>query len=175
MAIPLLPIVLGLAQYAPQVMRFFGAGQTSEKVAEQVAGIAMQVSGATTPADALIAVKANAELQAKFQERALELDHQMELAYLNDVQDARKRDTLLAQLGRRNWRPDIMFFLAVATILALVIMIWSAKELDEYVKGIFTLVLGRFLGYLDNIYNFEFGTTRSSKTKDLSIEQLSRK
>jgi hypothetical protein len=45
---------------------------------------------------------------------------------------------------------------------------------NEYLKGIVTLVLGRFLGYLDNIYNFEFGSTRSSKAKDLTIEQLSR-
>ena len=44
--------------------------------------------------------------------------------------------------------------------------------INEYVKGIFTLVLGRFLGYLDNIYSFEFGTTRGSKEKDETIKQL---
>ena len=67
-----------------------------------------------------------------------------------------------------------MFLLAVAMICALVWIVWQDTEVNEYLKGIVTLVLGRFLGYLDNIYNFEFGTTRSSRAKDATIEQLSR-
>lgn len=34
--------------------------------------------------------------------------------------------------------------------------------------------LGRFLGYLDNIFNFEFGTTRSSQKKDDTILNLTK-
>jgi len=40
MAVPILPIVLALAQFAPSVMRYFGAGSTSESVAERVAEMA---------------------------------------------------------------------------------------------------------------------------------------
>lgn len=76
--------------------------------------------------------------------------------------------------GRRNYRSDIMFLLAVVVILLLVFIIWRDPAINEYVKGIFTLVLGRFLGYLDNIYSFEYGTNRSSKTKDATIENLSK-
>jgi hypothetical protein len=50
--------------------------------------------------------------------------------------------------------------------------VWKDPNINEYVKGIFTLVLGRFLGYLDNIYSFEFGTTRGSKEKDETIKNL---
>ena len=57
--------------------------------------------------------------------------------------------------------------------LGLVYLVWKDDTLTEYVKGIVTLVLGRFLGYLDNIYSFEFGTTRGSKDKDDTIKQLS--
>ena len=84
--------------------------------------------------------------------------------------DARKRDMTL---GVRNHRADSMYVLAVALIAALVYVVLNSG-LDEYAKGIVTLVLGRFLGYLDNIYNFEFGSTRSNKTKDATIENLSK-
>lgn len=175
MVAPLIPIALALAQFAPQLMRFMGAGETSTNVAEKIADVAMTVSGAKSPADALIAIRASAELQAQFAQRTLELDHAMEQAYLADVQDARKRDTAIRVAGGKNYRPDVMFVLAVIVTTGLVFLIWRSADLNEYVKGIFTLVLGRFLGYLDNIYNFEFGSTRSNKSKDVAIEQLTRK
>jgi hypothetical protein len=84
--------------------------------------------------------------------------------------DARKRDMTL---GVHNYRADSMYILAVILIAGMVYVVLKSG-LDEYAKGIITLVLGRFLGYLDNIYNFEFGTTRSSKTKDSTIENLTK-
>ena len=66
-----------------------------------------------------------------------------------------------------------MVALAALAVAGMVYLVWSSPDLNEYVKGIVTLVLGRFLGYLDNIYSFEFGTTRGSKDKDETIKQLS--
>lgn len=93
---------------------------------------------------------------------------------VEDRGSARARDAEFVKAGTRNYRADLMFTLAVVVICGLVYIVWKDQSVNEYVKGIFTLVLGRFLGYLDNIYNFEFGTTRSSKTKDSTIEHLSR-
>ena len=69
----------------------------------------------------------------------------------------------------------VAIILAVVVIVGIAAAIWNSPGLDEYTKGIATLILGRFLGYLDNIYNFEFGSTRSSKQKDASIENLTAK
>jgi hypothetical protein len=91
---------------------------------------------------------------------------------VKDKDSARLRDAQFLKAGTRNYRADTMYLLAVVVIGLLVWAVLSS-ELDEYAKGIITLVLGRFLGYLDNIYNFEFGSTRSSKQKDFTIEQLS--
>ena len=93
---------------------------------------------------------------------------------VKDKGSARDRDSLFIRMGRHNYRGDIMFILAVLMIAGLVWLVWKDPSINEYMKGIFTLVLGRFLGYLDNIYNFEFGTTRNNRTKDATIEQLSR-
>ena len=57
----------------------------------------------------------------------------------------------------------------------LVYLIWKDPNINEYMKGVVTLVLGRFLGYLDNIYSFEFGTTRGSQNKDSTINALASK
>ncbi len=93
---------------------------------------------------------------------------------VGDRTSARDRDTKLLSLGQHNYRADVMFILAVLVIVALVWMIWRDPAINEFMKGIVTLVLGRFLGYLDSIYNFEFGTTRGSRSKDATIETLTK-
>ncbi len=92
-----------------------------------------------------------------------------------DRDSARERDTELNKSGQHNYRADAMFMLAVAVIVGLVYSIWTEPSINEFMKGVVTLVLGRFLGYLDNIYSFEFGTTRGSQTKDATINKLSDK
>ena len=92
-----------------------------------------------------------------------------------DRDSARGRDTELNKSGQYNYRADVMFVLAVAVIVGLVYSIWTEPGINEFMKGIVTLVLGRFLGYLDNIYSFEFGTTRGSQNKDATINKLSDK
>ncbi len=110
----------------------------------------------------------------QFRQAVIAVEADLDKAYLADRADARKRDTKFIEVGKRNVRADLMFILAVVVTCALVWVVWKDPGINEYVKGIFTLVLGRFLGYLDNIYNFEFGSTRSSKTKDTTIENLTR-
>ena len=89
-----------------------------------------------------------------------------------DRDSARVRDAEFIKRGVQNNRANLMFFLAVVMVGTMVWIVWKDQSINEYVKGIFTLVLGRFLGYLDNIYSFEFGTTRGSKDKDETIKQL---
>ena len=120
--------------------------------------------------------------------RQYEMDHEEELlrlriednkidleSFKEEVKDrgsARERDIEFIKRGMVNNRANFMFFLAVVMVGILVWIVWKDRNINEYVKGIFTLVLGRFLGYLDNIYSFEFGTTRGSKEKDETIKQL---
>ena len=103
-------------------------------------------------------------------------DNKLDLeTFREEVKDrgsARERDVEFIKRGMTNNRANFMFFLAVVMVGILVWIVWKDQSINEYVKGIFTLVLGRFLGYLDNIYSFEFGTTRGSKEKDETIKQL---
>jgi hypothetical protein len=171
-----LSIALGLMQFAPSLMRYFGAGEGSVAVAEKVVDVAKAVTGQPTGPEALAALQQDRELAHQFNLAMLKMDGEIEQAYLADRKDARSRDTEFIKSGKRNYRADVMFVLAVAVICGLVWIVWKDPGINEYVKGIFTLVLGRFLGYLDNIYNFEFGTTRGSqRTRDLLAQVQSSK
>lgn len=169
---PLIPIALGLAQYAPSLLRFFGAGEQSTAVADKVAGLAQAVTGAPTPADALIAIKASAELQARFAEQALAMDGTLEQAYLADRQDARRRDVALVQAGRHNVRADVMvLFDALGLIACLVVLTFWRKEIPGEVVGLLSTIAGIFGLCLRDAHQFEFGSSRGSREKDTLLAQ----
>lgn len=60
----------------------------------------------------------------------------------------------------------------VTVILCLIVTVWFVGDSNQYAQGIVTLVLGRFLGYTDQVYAFEFGTTRNDKVKDETISSM---
>jgi hypothetical protein len=72
----------------------------------------------------------------------------------------------------RNTRLNVLAAMALAVVLVCAAVAVLVSDLNEYAKGIITLLLGRFSGYVDSVYNFEFGTTRSSKQKDDVIAGL---
>lgn len=165
-------IALALAQFAPSLLRYFGVGEKSTGVVEKAISIATAVTGASTPEEALEVIKQNAAAQEAYNMAVLKAEVDIESAYVSDLASARTRDVELTKAGSHNYRADSMYIVAALTTAFLV---WAVlrSELDEYAKGIITLVLGRLLGYLDGIYNFEFGSTRTSRTKDKTIASLS--
>lgn len=157
----LIPIAIQLAQYAPAIMRYFGA-DASAAVADKVVDVAQVVTGCKTPEEALEAIKANQALQIAFQEKVMDIEADLTKAYLGDIQDARKRDTAMQTSGHRNFRADLMTVGAFAVVLVIAYKVWTSPDINDYAKGIITLVLGRFLGYTDQIFQFEFGAVRNT-------------
>ncbi len=68
------------------------------------------------------------------------LDFQYFQAEVDDKGSARLRDEKFLVAGTRNYRADFMFVLAVGMITMLVWIVWKDQGINEYVKGIFTLV-----------------------------------
>lgn len=167
-------IAMGLAQFAPGIIKWITGSDKAAEAAGKVVDIAKVVTGKPDGDAALVALKADPALVIQFRQSVMANEADLDKAYLADVQNARDRDAKITSAGQHNYRADAMFVLAVVLIGLLVWLVWHDQSVNEYVKGIITLVLGRFLGYLDNIYNFEFGSTRSSRTKDATIENLSR-
>jgi hypothetical protein len=69
-------------------------------------------------------------------------------------------------------RVNVLIGTAITVVIVCLFAVVHYTISNEFAKGVVTLVLGRFLGYVDNIYSFEFGTTRSSARKDATINSL---
>src|SRR5262245_50595 len=174
MALPLIPLLVQLAGAVPTLMKYAGAGEASTKVAEEVVGVAQAVTGVVGPTEAVKAVLGDPEKMNAFRLAVMEREASLDKMFLEDMQSPRERDTKLHQAGYTNKRAHALAVLAVVVVATLFVAVWSDSNINEFVKGVVTLILGRFLGYLDSIYWFEFGTTRQSRAKDATIEALSK-
>lgn len=168
--------LIGLAiQALPSIIDLFDAPESVKRIGKDAANIAQVITGAKTSEEAAKVLGQDPQKYAEFKLAVEDKKREWEEMYLKDVQSARDRDAKLAQAGYRNWRAHGLVVLAIAIIGWIIYIIWTTPDINEYVKGVMTFLLGRFCGYLDNIYNFEFGTTRSSKQKDETITSLSSK
>ena len=167
-------IALALAQFAPSIMRFLGAGNSSVDTAQKVVDMAQGLTGAKTPEAALQAIRANAELAQAFNLAVLGADKELELAFLADRQSARQRDIAYVNAGRTNKRADLMvLFDVIGLIACLAVLTFFRKEIPGEVVGLLSTIAGIFGLCLRDAHQFEFGSARSSRDKDSVINQLS--
>lgn len=173
MPAPIIPVALALAQFAPSIMRFFGAGETSVAVAQNVVGIAQKVTGQPTPEDALEAMRANAQLAQAFNLAVLAADTELEKLALADRQDARTRDIKVRELNAgKNRRADIMIVCDWAGLIAcLAVLTFFRKDIPGEVVGLLSTVASIFGLCLRDAHQFEFGSSRGSKEKDELLGQ----
>lgn len=81
-------------------------------------------------------------------------------------------ETKLTQEEYKNRRVNTLAVAAfLIVLLCLGIAVWYS-DINEYAKGIVTFLLGRFSGYVDSVYSFEFNTSRTNKEKDATIKAL---
>lgn len=172
----MLPVAAALSlasQFAPSIVKYFTNSDTAGAVAEHVIGIANAVTGTQTPEDAVDALKLDPALALQFKTAVMASAADLEKAYLGDTQNARSRDVELAKVGIINYRANALAAVAVLLVLAcLTIVVWRS-DASEFAKATITLILGRSLGWVEQMFSFEYGTTRSNKIKDDTINKLS--
>lgn len=167
-------IAMGLAQFAPGIIKLLTGSDKAGEVADKVVGIAQAVTGTSSGPAALAAVQADPQKVLEFQLAMGAQQLELERVYLADVQDARRRDTDLVKAGQVNYRANALAGGAVLLVLfCLLVVVWKA-DVNEFAKGGITLILGRALGWVEQIFSFEFGTTRANKVKDDTIKNLSK-
>lgn len=127
---------------------------------------AEQVNAALTTADPTTMV------------RLREIDAEMEVAHINaglehrridtsDIQSARARDIQIKQAGYHNFRADVMLLAAFASLVTVICLINANEEIKPEVLAIFNMSVGALLKMLSDGFQFEFGSSRGSKEKDL--------
>lgn len=165
---------MGLAQFAPGIIKLITGSDKAAAVADHVVGIARSVTGAETGEAALEIVKADPAKVMEFQLAMSAQQQDLEQMYLADTQDARARDIKLIEAGHVNYRANMLAGGAVVLVVGcLLITVW-ASAMDDFAKATITLICGRALGWVEQVFSFEFGTTRANKTKDDTINKLSK-
>ena len=151
-------IALGLAQVAPSLMKYFGAGEKPVAIAEQVVALAQTVTGKGDGQEALAALQGDPTLAHEFRMAVLKADAEIEAAYLNDRADARKRDVALAQAGYKNKRADLMVAIdAIGLVSCLIVLALFREQIPGEVVGLLSSIAGIFGVCLRDAHQFEFG------------------
>lgn len=167
-------IAMSLAQFAPQVVKWLSGSDKAAEAAASVVQIAQSVTGMDTPNGALNAIAGDPQKALDFRLAVMANAKDLDAMYLADTKDARDRDVKLAQAGLKNYRATALVVMAVfLVLLCLTITVWVTGA-NDFIKATVTLVMGRALGWVDQVFSFEFGTTRSSATKDNTINQLTK-
>lgn len=167
-------IAMGLGQFVPGIIKLLTGSDKAADVAQHVVGVAQAITGTATPGEALATLQADPGKVLEFQQAMAAQQIDLEKSYLADTQSARARDTELAKAGVFNYRANSMAAGAgVLVVFCLVLVVWRS-DMDDNAKAVITLILGRALGWIEQIFSFEFGTTRANKTKDDTINNLTR-
>lgn len=167
-------IALSLAQFAPAVLRFFGAGDKPAAVAEKVIEVAKKVTGYSTPEEARAAMVQDAELAQKFNLAILAANTELEQAYLVDRQNARARDVEFLKAGRKNERGDNLAYLAVLSLVGCLICLFAVDNLPPANEKLLYLVVGALIVIVKDVYGFEFGSSKDSQRNAQAVADMAK-
>lgn len=166
-------IAMGLAQFAPGIIKWITGSDKAEAAAGKVVEIAQAVTGKVGP-DALDALKADPALVLQFRQAVMANEADLDKAFLVDRQDARARDVAYVQSGRYNWRGDVLAVLAVGGLVTCVYFVARDAGLPERAVNAIMFVAGVLASAVRDVYGFEFGSSRSSQAKDATINNLTK-
>lgn len=155
-------------EFLPGMVKHLTDSDDAEEVARTVIDTAQNVTGTNTPQDALEAMRADPEQVIAFKKNMAEISAELDKAYLIDRQNARQRDVELKKLGYRNARADAMLFMAFVSFIVIVYFAWDGRlDMPDQVFALLNMAAGMILGMIKDAFQFEFGSSRGSKEKDL--------
>lgn len=156
-------LAMGLAQFAPGIVRLLSGSSKAGEVAQKVVDVAEAVTGHTGPA-AIEALKADPALVIQFRQAMAEIDADLEKAYLADRQQARVAH-------RDHWMPWVLT-LTLAIMVGLMVgglfMLPTPPENREVVY----LIAGQLIGSFATAVAYWLGSSRGSAMKQDDINTM---
>ena len=173
---PFLPLVSAVA---PALLSRL-VGDPSGRVGAAVTSAVKEIVGADPETEAgrdaaLAAIEADPSLAAELKARLAELSLAETEAYLADRADARARDVALVKAtGESFRRADVMLIAAFAAVVAIAAVMFllslnattENSALVNTLVGFLTGIGGMFARNIGTAFDFEFGSSRSSREKD---------
>jgi hypothetical protein len=113
------------------------------------------------------------EIESAERVRLQELALEQSKAELADIASARTRDVALVQAGHTNTRANWMVAMdAIGLIACLVVLAVFNTTLPEGVATLISTIASIFGLCLRDAHQFEFGSSRGSASKDVTIQRL---
>lgn len=171
--LPLIPLALGLAQLAPEILPLFTDDTTAQKAAEVTAAAASTITGkpvtnAAEVAEAATALQSDPALLAQFRSEVMTHYVSVVNAQKDEMANARQRqiemgDATPAKLAYIN---TVGFYVTAIATLCLLIF---ARDLSEAAIAL----LGVFLNQVGNMAQspngYYFGSSLGSKVKEQTM------
>ncbi len=87
-----------------------------------------------------------------------------------DVRDARDRDKVILAAGKTNHRANAMLAVAYIGLFACIgLMLHFSVDANTAIGGVLMMASGKFLGMVGTGFDFEFGSSSSSRAKDETL------
>ncbi|MBR1944226.1 MAG: hypothetical protein IJ848_01995 [Alphaproteobacteria bacterium] len=175
MIVDVIKTALSIVSIIPGISNIFDKWTKSysiESVSKAIVSLAKSITGASTANGSFNKLSNNTELQIKLQELILKNESEIELSIINDKQNARLRDMEYVKNNRRNVRADVMVLSAALCMIFCLLIIVYCKNMPGEVLGIISTMAGIFGSCLKDAYSFEFGSSRGSKEKDITVASM---
>lgn len=161
--LPAVTLLSGIIQLAPSLVSLFKGSEKQAEVAELAAHVARTVTGTNTNEDALAALKANPDFLIEYKRSIREHEKDLEALYIQDKASARERDAEFIRRGTSNYRANSLVAISFVIVLIILYVVVTSQDINEFAKGVLTTILGMCINQLNNVFNFEFGSTRKSE------------
>lgn len=170
-------IVSVLAQFAPQLIRWATGSEKAEKVAEVAVDVAKKVTGVDTAEGAIAAMKADPNLVFQYQQALLQADADLQKAYLADLNSARQMQIAALQQDDVFSKRFIYYFAIGWSVFAgTYFFAVTFGTVPEHGIRAADTILGVIIGtVITGFFNFFYGSSVRSRTKDETINNLLKK
>lgn len=171
MALPLIPIISGLASLAPTIGKWLG-GSDGENAAQSVADMARSVTGINDAQGAVNEILSDPIAQLEFMKLVEKNRTRLDELYLADRQDARamyvEQNEQADKIADRITRFNVLYImLLVAVNCLLVYFLEGNGAVLAAASNIIGLVIRDLLAQIQAVTGFYFGSSMGSKSKDV--------
>lgn len=156
-------LAMGLAQFAPQIIKMVSGSDKAEAVAQQVVGVAEVLTG-KHGAEATAALQADPDLVMQFQQAMAAISADLDRAYLADVQQART-------VHRGHWMPWVLTLVLASMVATLVIGLFLLPTPPENAEVVY-LIAGQLIGAFATAVAYWLGSSRGSAEKQAQMDRL---
>lgn len=172
--IPLIPIAMQLAQFAPGIIKLLSGSDKAEEVASKVVDVAKAITGTDNGAAAVVAIQADPQKMLDFQLAVSAQKIEWERMYLVDVQNARAMQVAALTQDDKFSKRFVYYFasawslFAMAYFTAVTFIDIAAEGGQRVADTILGVLITSVIGVM---FGFFYGSTKGSEAKSAMLAQ----